>query len=169
MKRLSFILFILFLTIGLPGLSAQGFTSSEEKIKTIFDSLEERGLGKGDVTIHQSEAIRNLVGARQHGANVEKTDGETFLKLQGFRVQVFIGNSQRTAKDEAMKKKEEIQELFSELTTYVTYTAPFWKLRVGDYRSYDEADQILRQLKSSFPSYAKEMTIVREEIRIPLY
>lgn len=170
MSRFFYILLVLFLlTANVSHVSAQFFFTPEERVKTIFDSMEEKGLGKGSVVIRQSDAIRNMVGARQYGANVEKTDGEAFLKLQGYRVQVFIGNSQRTAKSEAMRKEKEIQEYFSGLATYVTYTAPFWKLRVGDYRSYDEADQTLRQLKENFPSYAKEMTIVKEEIRIPLY
>lgn len=171
MKSLFFILLLLLF----PGClfaqneQATGLPVQEEKVKTIFDSLEEPGRGKGDVVIHQSEAIRKLVGARKHGANVEQTDGDSFLILDGFRTQVFSGNNQRLSKDEAFDKEKQIKELFPELTTYVTYTAPFWRLRVGDYRTHEEAYHVLRQLSGAFPSFAKEMYIVKEKIRIPLY
>ncbi|MDR2969521.1 MAG: SPOR domain-containing protein [Tannerellaceae bacterium] len=143
--------------------------AQNEQVKTIFDSLQEPGAGKGNVVVRQSDAIRQLVGARKHGANVEETDGDTFLVLEGFRAQVFSGNNQRLSKDEAFDKEKQIKEQFPELTTYVTYTAPFWRLRVGDYRTHEEAYHVLRQLSEAFPAFAKEMYIVKEKIRMPLH
>lgn len=151
-----------------PIMSQEQDTIPAEPAYTIFDDLAKHEAGKGVVTIHQSEAIRNLVGACKFGKDVETTDDETFLKIQGFRTQVFSGNNQRKSKDEAFNKEKEIKELFPELPTYVTYTAPFWKLRVGDFRSHEEAYQALRQLMAAFPAYAKEMYIVKEEVKIPL-
>ena len=43
-----------------------------------------------------------------------------------------------------------------------------WKLRVGDFLSHEEAYHMMRQLMDAFPAYAKEMYIVKEEIKIPL-
>ncbi len=136
--------------------------------QTIFDKMAKRKAGKGIVTVHQSEAIRSLVGAHKYGANVEQEDGAAFLKIQGYRAQVFSGNNQRKSKDEAFRKEKEIKELLPDVPTYVTYNAPFWKLRVGDFRSHEEAYQMMRMLMSFFPAYAKEMYIVKEEVKIPL-
>ena len=157
MKRISCIIFLLFLLISRGGISTQ---ISSEKVTTIFDDLQEPGFRKGQVIVNQSSAIRNLVGARMYGENVEKTDTETFLKVQGFRTQVFSGNNQRKSKDEAFRKEKEIKEMFPDVPTYVTYTAPFWKLRVGDFRSHEEAYHMMRLLMEAFPSYVKEMNIV---------
>lgn len=164
------LLFASLLAFCLAGtVSAQTDTIAvPDSVVTIFNELSENRAGKGIVTIHQSNAIRNLVGARKYGKDVETTDEETFLKVQGFRAQVFSGNNQRKSKDEAFTKEKDIQELFPELPTYVTYTAPFWKLRVGDFRSHEEAYHALRELMAAFPSFAKEMYIVKEEIKIPL-
>lgn len=155
------------LFIASAGVSAQDVSSKGEG-SSIFDALQESRVGQGQVIVNQSSAIRQLVGKRLSGANVEKTDTETFLKVQGFRAQVFSGNNQRKSKDEAFTKEKEIKELFPEVPTYVTYNAPFWKLRVGDFLSHEEAYHMLRQLMEAFPSYGKEMYIVREEIKIPL-
>ena len=135
---------------------------------TIFDAFQRPEAGKGIVAVHQSDAIERLIGERMRGANVETTDSLTYLKVPGFRTQVFSGNNQRASKDEAFRKEEEIKELFPDVPTYVTYDAPFWKLRVGDFRSHEEAYHLMRQLMKAFPAFGKEMYIVREEIQIPL-
>lgn len=135
---------------------------------TIFDALSRHGVGEGEVVVHQSAAIERLIGERMAGANVETTDSVAYLKIQGYRTQVFSGNNQRASKDEAFNKEREIKELFPDVPTYVSYNAPFWKLRVGDFRSHEEAYHMMRQLMAAFPKYGKEMYIVREEIKIPL-
>lgn len=167
---MKYILGLLFVALcSTFGLSAQtADDAATVHVMTIFDRLSSRQAGKGVVTVNQSAEIEKLVGARKYGKNVETTDDETFLKIQGFRTQVFSGNNQRVSKDEAFKKEKEIKELFPDMPTYVTYDAPFWKLRVGDFRSHEEAYRTLRLLMDAFPSYAKEMYIVKEEVKIPL-
>ncbi|MDL2277225.1 SPOR domain-containing protein [Parabacteroides sp. OttesenSCG-928-G07] len=154
--------------LTVPHLQAQQ-SAQNGNISSIFDALNQYSFGKGEVIINQSDELRNLVGVRKHGANVEEVDGESYLKLQGFRLQVYSGNNQRTSKDEAFNKEQEIKDLFPDVSTYVTYAAPFWRLRVGDFRSHEEAYHLKLDLTKAFPVYAKEMYIVREEIRIPLY
>ena len=164
MKRISCIL-SLCLLLGAFAASAQ---SSGGHPQSIFDTLEAGGAGKGQVEVHQSEALRNRVGKRLYGENVETTDSTAYLKIQGFRAQVFSGNNQRKSKDEAFRKEKEIKDLFPEVPTYVTYNAPFWRLRVGDFRTHEEAYRMQRQLMEAFPTYKKEMYIIKEEVRIPL-
>jgi hypothetical protein len=136
---------------------------------TIVDELLTPEPGKGKVFIDQPDALRNMIGARQFGAEIETTaEGKSFMKIQGFRVQVFSGNDQRTSKDEAFRREKEIKELIPSTPTYVTYNAPFWRLRVGDFNSHEEAFPVQRQLMHAFPRYGKEMYIVKEEIRLPL-
>ena len=137
-------------------------------VVTIFNKMAKQEAGKGVVTVHQSDAIRALVGAHKYGTNVEQEGEATYLKIQGYRAQVFSGNNQRKSKDEAFRKEKEIKELFPDVPTYVTYNAPFWKLCVGDFRSHEEAYQMMRMLMTAFPAYAKEMYIVKEEVKIPL-
>ena len=120
------------------------------------------------VNVNQPDAIRNLVGVSMQGENVVITDEESYLKMQGFRTQVFSGNNQRSSKEEAFQKEKEIKKIYPNLPTYVTYTAPLWKLRVGDYRTHEEAYATMRELMKKFPSFGKEMYIVKEEIHIPL-
>ena len=77
----------------------------------------------------------------------------------GYRIQVFSDRNQRTAKSEALSRERNIKEAFPEMGTYITYDAPSWRLRVGDFRTRDEAASRLAELKELFPGY-DEMIIV---------
>ena len=152
------------LLICLTNLPAQ-----TEARQSIFDELQTLRAGKGKVVIDQPLSIRNRVGDRIRGEVETSTDGKAYIRHQGFRVQVFSGNDQRTSKEEAFKREKEINESIPELTTYVNFDAPFWRLRVGDFNARDEAYETQRQLMQLFPNYRKEMYIVREEIKIPVH
>jgi hypothetical protein len=171
MRRKSlYIAGIYLLSAGIHNVAAQIIPYAPPSRYTIIDELQTPYPYKGNVTIDQPEAIRNMIGARRAmAADIETaTDGKTYLKYQGYRVQVFSGNDQRTSKDEAFKIEREMKDLIPGIPTYVTYNAPFWRLRIGDYNSHEEAFHVQRQLMQAFPKYGKEMYIIREDIRFPI-
>ena len=135
---------------------------------SIFDELSVRQPGKGTVTIHQSATIRSLVGRRSFDEKIETVGDKSFLVMPGYRVQVFSGNNQRTSMNEAQDKKKQIEAIFSDITAYVNFAAPFWRLHVGDYVSYEEAFSMMSKLVVAFPAFKREIQIKEEEIRIPL-
>jgi hypothetical protein len=55
---------------------------------------------------------------------------------------------------------------FPDLPVYTYFQPPRWLCRVGDFRSIEEADAAMRKLKGS--GAFKEVSIVREQINIPL-
>lgn len=158
-KRILFLFLLSFNTILL--LAQTGNT-------TIVDELQRSEPGKGDVRIHQSSEIRNMIGKRMAGDKVERVNEKDYLLSQGYRAQVYSGNDQRRSKEEAFSRERQIQEAFPDISTYVTYVAPFWRLRVGDCTTREEAFHLMQQIINLFPSYGKEMYIVKENIRIPL-
>lgn len=84
----------------------------------------------------------------------------------GYRVQVFSDNNQRTAKNEARSKSRSIGSRFPKYRTYVSYTSPYWRLRVGDFRTRQEATAAADELREAFPSYSKEIRVVRDRINL---
>lgn len=82
----------------------------------------------------------------------------------GYRIQVFSGNNARTAKHEAESRAAQIREQFADINTYVIFDAPYWRLRAGDFTTYEEAAAALGDLKRAFPTYAREMRLVRDRI-----
>jgi len=134
---------------------------------SILDTLVIRESGKGNVTIRQSYAIRSLIGSPSINVVTTPEGDKSFLLMQGYRIQVFTDNNQRTAKNEAETKQQQILELF-EVPTYIKYSAPFWRLFVGDYLSYEEAFSMMKRLGEAFPDFKKEIQIKEEEIEMPL-
>ncbi|MGL5787056.1 MAG: SPOR domain-containing protein [Bacteroidales bacterium] len=127
---------------------------------TILQVLSQPKFGEGIVIIRQSDAIARLLGSRSWNKSKEP------FTQEGYRVQVFSGNNQHKSKNEAFYKEGKVKSLFPDLETYVTFKSPFWRLRIGDYRSYEEADQMMRKLKRAFPEFGKEMYVVKDEIKI---
>ncbi|MDR2917129.1 MAG: SPOR domain-containing protein [Tannerella sp.] len=136
---------------------------------SIFDSFEKQpNSGEGIVVVHQSDALKRLVGTRIDSENIDVVNGKTYLVTKGYRIQVYSGNNQRTSKDEAFSLQSKIKELYSGIDAYVTYNAPFWKLHVGNYRSFEEASFMLRELRNKFPQKKNEIYIIEDDIRLPL-
>jgi hypothetical protein len=134
---------------------------------SIFDELAIQEPGKGTVTIHQSAAIRSLVGQRSFDEKTETVGEKSYLVMPGYRIQVFSGNL-RTSMAEAQEKADQIKNRFSDISTDITFTAPFWRLCVGDFLSYEEAFLMMSKLIEAFPAFKREMQIQKEEIRILL-
>ena len=131
---------------------------------SIVEELQKERVGQGTVTIHQDAAISALLGSVY-----VKDENETepkMLKSRGYRVQVYAGNNSRIARQEANEVAELLKTEFPELPIYAFFQPPRWLCRVGDYRSIEEADASMRRLKAT--GKFKEVSIVREQINIPL-
>lgn len=85
-------------------------------------------------------------------------------KAAGYRVQVFSDNNQRTAKGEARSKEKLLKEAFPEFGTYIVYNSPFWRLKVGDFKTQHEANAAADAIKSRFPSFSREVRVVHDRI-----
>ena len=145
-------------------LVAFSFAFSANAQTNIIESLQTERVGQGMVTIHQDAKISALLGAvyvKSAGEEAPKV-----LKARGYRVQVYAGNNSRIARQEANEVAEQIKQEFPELPVYAFFQPPRWLCRVGDYRSIEEADASMRRLRAT--GKFKEVSIVREQINIPL-
>jgi hypothetical protein len=64
----------------------------------------------------------------------------------GFRVQVISTNK----RNEATDMKARVMQLYPDYRTYLDYQAPYFKVRVGDFKNRDEAADLRDKLSSSF-------------------
>jgi hypothetical protein len=84
----------------------------------------------------------------------------------GYRIQAYTDNNPRTAKGAAQKRARDIAMKFPQYRSYITYKAPSWRLRIGDFKTQREAQAALHRIKSVYPNFAREMVIVRDRINI---
>lgn len=78
--------------------------------------------------------------------------------LDGYRVQLFFGK-----RDEAQEMKTEYLKTYPETPAYITYQAPNFKVRVGNFRTQLEAEKFLHNIRADFPTGF----IVPEKIELP--
>ena len=89
------------------------------------------------------------------------------VEMDGYRVQVYSSNQQQTAKTEALELEARLKEKVSQ-SIYVQYIPPFWKVRLGDFRTYDEAREYKKLFVQLFPSMMGDTYIVRDKIQVVL-
>ena len=87
------------------------------------------------------------------------------IEIDGFRVQIFSSNRQQTAKEEALVLEKKMTEALS-TAVYVAYIAPFWKVRLGNFRTYEEANAFKVHLITQFPELQGDTYIVRDKIQV---
>ena len=68
-------------------------------------------------------------------------------KVNGYRVQAFAGGNTRRDRLQAERIGNEIKTLFPMQPVYVHFYSPRWICRVGNFRTYEEAHQILTELR----------------------
>jgi cell division septation protein DedD len=68
-------------------------------------------------------------------------------KVTGYRVQVFAGGNSRNDRLKAERTGDHIKSLFPDEPIYVHFYSPRWICRMGNYRTYEEAHEILKKVK----------------------
>lgn len=108
----------------------------------------------GSVTVNHPSQIDSLL-VSQTISNAEK-------KINGYRIRLFFDNKQ-TARTESEQIEEEFKLRFPTIPIYRTYTNPFFKIVIGDYRTRSEATKALKTIVQVYP----KAIIVKENISFP--
>ncbi len=87
------------------------------------------------------------------------------VEMDGYRVQIYSSNQQQTAKSEALDLEQKLRDAVNQ-TIYVQYLPPFWKVRIGDFRTYDEARDYKKQFVALYPHLMGDTYIVRDKIQV---
>jgi hypothetical protein len=111
----------------------------------------------GSVMVQKDPRIDLLV--RKQTEINEETTRDSRRSVPGFRIQVI--NSTDRRKVFAMKTK--IYQEFPELKPYLMYQAPNYKLKVGNFRTQEEAEDYQKQLSRLFPT---GLYVIRDVIDI---
>lgn len=84
----------------------------------------------------------------------------------GYRVQVFDDNNPRTAKAQAEERCRMIESKFPEFRAYVQFNSPYWRVKVGDFRTRSEAEAAMGAIRGAFPQIGSQLRVVRDKINV---
>ncbi len=108
----------------------------------------------GHVTVNVDPSIEALVNRNA------RMNENASREIVGFRIQII----QSTSRDPVFQKKAQFTRSYS-YKTYTSYTSPYFKLRVGDFKTRLEAYRALNEIERSFT----EAFIVRDKIKASDY
>lgn len=166
-----FPLMVSILLLGIALVTTMHAQSPQKQRNEILKELNATTSGQGRVAVHEDESIRHVLGRPMSPARTVYTSADgtvQFHRMRGFKVQAFSGNNQRTSKDEAHRKQAQINAAFPEHETVVLFDSPFWRLRVGNFATREEAEEAMQEFRKRLPSFGREMYIVVDEVKIPI-
>lgn len=79
--------------------------------------------------------------------------------MKGYRIQLFSG----TERNNANAIKTKFLKLFPDQTAYLIYNQPYFKIRVGDFRTKIDAEIFYNKIKAEFG----ECIIISDNISLP--
>lgn len=109
---------------------------------------------RGSVEINKDPRIESLI--KQEGAVIPPA---TSPQISGYRIQLFFD----TNKDAVNEARSKFIAMYPKIDTYVTFTAPNFFLKVGDFRTQMEAEKVKSSVDVQFPT----SNIVKEMVNLP--
>ncbi|PWT72423.1 MAG: sporulation protein [Bacteroidetes bacterium] len=112
----------------------------------LFVSQLSAQVDSNSIVVHKDPRIDLLI-KKQIQIN-EETTRDSRRNVPGYRIQV-INSSDR---NKVFAAKTKIYQDFPELKPYLIYQPPNYKLKVGNFKTPEEADPYLKELSKMFPS-----------------
>lgn len=175
--------FALFFCLGALNVSAQ---------ETYTEKLQQTVESAGKIVLHQEKAVTDLVNGVMKKSisstssssrklqpdsiapkdSVERVVTDTLLrrgikvKMNGYRIQVYFGDNSRKGQSEARAAGLRFRNYFPGHSVYVSFNSPHWLCRVGDFRTNEEAREMLKQIREL--GIFREAVVVKSKINARL-
>jgi hypothetical protein len=118
---------------------------SDGRVVVIQDNLV-------DTVLRDYEAMRLKI--------MENPDNKA---IPGYRIQIFF-DSGLNSSDRARASRDEFLFKYPEIAAYVSWKAPNYRVRVGDFRTRLEAERTLQVILADYPS----AWVIKDEINFPV-
>jgi len=143
----------IFILLSFILLSNNSFSQDETSEKSnIFTDLQENS--GGTVKIYESPTIR--LQMEKHMKSFAKKEG-----VHGYRIQIFFGSS-KSAQRLATEARAKFISTHKDIKAHIEYKAPYFKVRVGDFREQSDALKLLQEIAIEYP----EAFVVKDIIEV---
>ena len=153
MKRLLIVLIVLIVSISS---FSQAFNDSVI-FKIYYSNLVTKSVkaNQGTIAIYQDSSLLRLFNKH---ISINQND----INLSGWRIQIY-NSSGKEAREEANEVRNKFMNSYFDTKAYLIYQPPFFKIRVGDFRTKQEAFALYKTLLTIYPlSY-----LVQDKINLP--
>jgi hypothetical protein len=164
MKKVALIFISLFVAVVMFG---------QENVNTSVDTLDVSNSMEKELTTSEyirllsepdslTGAVFNIVQKPEIYMVLEKEILSEAQEVKGFRIQIFSSNRGAEARTRAFDIKDILISKYPHLAEeiYITYTSPFWKVRIGNCDTRIKAQELRQWIIAEFPEFATETYIV---------
>lgn len=132
--------------------------AAEHNLKSPEKATSPKAEGKTETGTTPSGHLKSpaaTTGARKMAKTYEDSiGGQTVRKIMrnaqkvtGYRIQIYSGGNRKTDRQKCEQMAAKVKKSFPELPVYVHFYSPSWKCRVGNFPDYNEAKEMLKELK----------------------
>lgn len=114
------------------------------------------GVSDAQNTNHEDIRVENLL-------QLHIAYNSAFPVMPGFRIQLFM-ESGNTALEKAEEVIEKFEEKHDNIPAYITFGEPYYRVRIGDFRTRLEAIKFLDMIQRTYP----QAWVVKDKINFPL-
>lgn len=138
----SFKIYRKFFLLFLLGLATSMATWAQTEESDIFFAIQHSSFDGGKVTLHQDVRLHRLVD-KQIAQNRKD------MTIPGYRIQIYSGSGKRA---EALQVKTQFMKQFPKVPADLIYNEPYFKVRVGTFRTKQEGYKLFKQIIRYFPN-----------------
>ncbi len=110
-----------------------------------------------NAVVHQDSLVRELMINKRLGIQ------RGVQEMNGYRLQVFSSNQQQSAKNRALLLQQDLSGQLKE-PVYAISEPPFWKVRIGNFLTREEANNYRMTFIAQFPELQGSTYVVPDKI-----
>lgn len=117
---------------------------------------------QGSVVVMQSSLVDSVLSDYE-ALRLKIMENPDSKAIPGYRIQIFF-DSGLNSSDRARQIRDEFMMKYPEIQAYVSWKAPNYRVRVGDFRSRLEAEKTIQLIMVDYPS----AWVSKDEINFPV-
>lgn len=130
------------------------FIIPEVQVDSTMDGMSIADAMPANVSIKHS--------AKVSGALLTQIENNSRKQFTGYRIRIYF-DSKQGAREESVAVLNAFRASYPEISAYRSYSAPNFKVTVGNFRNRADADAALARIKAVYPS----AFVVREKFKYP--
>jgi hypothetical protein len=139
MKKVAIVFIIHYSLFIIPFARGQKFITTYHKDSTIILTRDER--------------LDQLIAKQKDDNTLKQT-------IPGYRIQIYFGG----VRQKAAELKIDFSGKHPDVPSYLTYSAPNFKVRIGDFRTRLEAQKFLKSIQGQYVT----AFIIPDEVKLPV-
>ena len=142
-------------------------SNSAAKKKQSSPAHEEAAASAKAAPAKATPAAPPATKSARRGTAVSKSGSVTGMAIvgqySGYRVQVLF-SSAKNGRAIAQQRAKKIALKYPQYRAYMSYVAPRWRLRFGDFKTYEDARYLAKLIKRSFPAMRSDVVVVTDKV-----